>query len=381
MKVKLNVLCLLITISLFSQKKEVIYEVDGIFVDPVFYEQLNDLNDSIVHRYKVIEDELVIEDLGYANAERLIQIYTKAFVHRPDSLKRIPSTKVMERIEGKWHLKDKPNAYTGRFRDYYLSGNLQGKGSLVDGKLEGKRWLYNKDGSISEELNYKNGFPEGKEIRYYPDGTIKQIGYYSEGYEVGEWKKFHPNGELKQVSNFSGEGKLNGEVKTYYSTGELKGTSEFVNGKILEDNKTKRLTSIYEAGKKRFQLGNFDEAIKLFTKCINSKPIWNDAYFARGTAYLNHFEFEKALTDFDKAIEIEPLDAFAYTNRAFVLIRKQEYKDAREVSATKGVQVFGSEEVDIPQTDLERICQDLQEAKKLGDNSRMLLEAYMKYCE
>jgi antitoxin component YwqK of YwqJK toxin-antitoxin module len=381
MKNKLYFLYLFVSISLFSQKKDVIYEIDGVEVDPVFFEELEDLNDSIVHHYNVVEDELKIDALGYYNTESVIQIYTNAYINRPDSLKQIPSTRVMDRIEGKWHLKDQPKTYTGAFRDYYLNGTLQGKGKLVEGKLEGKRWLYNKDGSISEELHYLNGFPEGKEVKYFPDGTIQQIGFYQEGYEVGEWKKFHTNGELKQVTEYAEEGKLNGEVRTYYSTGELKGVSEFVNGVLKEDRKTNSIMDSYDKGKKSFQLSNFEEAIKLFTKCIQLKLNWNDAYFARGTAYMNNFEFEKALADFNKAIEIEPLDAYAYSNRAFVLIREQEYINAKEISSTKGVAVFGNKKVEFSNEELERICQNLQKAKSLGDDSRMLIDALDTYCK
>lgn len=358
-----------------------VYIVDGVKVDQLFYEELKDLNEEVVDHTNLIQDQSKLDDLGYSNAESLYQIYTKAYVNRSDSLKRIPSTKQMERKEGKWYIKGENKTYTGAFRDYYLNGNLKGNGNLVDGKLEGKRWLYYKDGSISEELNYKNGFPEGKEIRYFPDGKIKQTGNYTEGYEVGEWKKFHENGELKQVSYFTKNGKLNGEVKTYYSTGKLKGSSEFVNGKMREDRKTKKVTADYEAAKKNFQLGKFNEAIQLFSKCIQSKPNWNDAYFARGTAYLNNNEFDKALDDFNKAIEIEPLDAYAYTNRAFTLIRKQEFNKARETSLTKDIQVFGIKKVAIPKDDLEKICQDLQQALALGDESRMLLDSIAKYCK
>ncbi|GGE28070.1 toxin-antitoxin system YwqK family antitoxin [Psychroflexus planctonicus] len=380
MKYTLLSLFLFSILTVFSQKKEVIYEVDGIRVDPVFYEELNDLNDEIVDRFKVIEDEIKINALGYSNAERLIQIETKAYVSRPDSLKRIPSTREMDRILGKWHLKDNPQVYTGPFRDYYLNGNLQGKGNLQKGKLEGKRWLYFKDGSISEELHYKNGFPDGKEIRYYPNGKIKQVGYYNKGFEVGEWKKFHINGELKQVSSFNENGKLDGEVLTYYSTGELKGESKFKDGKLINDRKTRKLNEAYDTAKRSFELGNFKEAEELFTKCIKLKSDWNDAYFGRGTAYLNDNEFEKALSDFNKAIEIEPLDAYAYTNRAFVLIRQQEFKAAKKQSSTEGMQVFGTKNVEIPDEDIQKICQDLQKAKDLGDDSRMLLNAISKYC-
>lgn len=370
-----------IILASFSQKKDIDYEVDGILVDPIFYEELNDLTDSIVHQVIEIDDPVVLKQMGYDTTERLLQVFTKAYHHRPDSLLQIPSTKQMERIEGKWHLKNNPVSYSGEFRDYYLTGKLQGKGSLVDGKLEGTRWLYYKDGQLSELLNYKNGFPEGEEFRYYPDGTLRQTGYYKEGYETGEWKKFHPNGQLQQVSFFEGEGLLQGEVRSYYSTGELKGVSYFEKGQRIESATDQKISQAYELGKESFRKGNFKEAIQQFSFCIKKKPTWNDAYFARGTAYLNHFEFDKALEDFNKAIAIEPLDAYAYTNRAFVLIRKKEWEDAKQKGKDATIELFGYSEVSLSEEERNAVCQDLSQAERLGDDSRMRMQVKQTYCK
>lgn len=374
------VLLMCCPVLLFSQPKQVLYEVDGILVESVFYGELNDLNDSIVHSVQLIENPIVLNEMGYQQTERLTKIFTKAYVNRPDSIKQIPTTKQMEKKEANWYLLGKPQPYSGKFRDYYLTGKLQGKGKFIDGKLAGDRYLYYKNGTISEHMQYKNGFPEGKEIRYYPDGTVKQIGYYKNGFEVGEWKKFHPTGQLKQISYFDDEGNLNGEVKTYYSTGILKGTSTFKQGQRLEDNKTKKITDAYANGEKSFQRGNFEEAISFFSTCIKLKPNYNDAYFARGTAYLNNYDFEEALSDFNKAIKLEPLDAFSYSNRAFVRIRKAEVEDARKISSNKGVQVFGKTKMNISEADTQLICTDLQQAKQLGDESRLVIEALINYC-
>lgn len=373
-------LTIFITSFVMAQPKKTSYEVDGVFVETVFYEEFQDLNDSIVHAVNIIEDPLILNRMGYENTEKLTQIYTKAFINRPDSLKRIPTTKQMLREDGKWYLSENSKPYTGKFRDYYLTGKLQGKGQFVEGKLQGERWMYFKNGKVAEYMQYENGFPEGKEIRYYEDGTIKQIGFYKEGFEIGEWKKFHPNGKVKQISNFNEEGQLNGEIKTFYSTGQLKGSSVFKNGNLVEDKKTKKITSTYENAERKFQLGNFKEAIQLFSTCIKLKPDWNDAYFARGTAHLNNFNFEEALADFNKAIELEPLDAYSYSNRAFVRIRKAEFKEAKQISSDKAVQVFATKKAKISSDDIKLICSDLEQAKQLGDNSRLLVEAKLNYC-
>lgn len=381
MKNFLYLLVCCFSFQLYSQKQKVVYEVDGIFVEAVFLKELKDLSEEEIYAVKEITNPEKIELLGYTNAKALIKITTQKYANRPDSLKRIPSSKQMQKIKGKWHLKNRPNPYSGKFRDYYINGTLKGKGSFENGVLDGERWLYFKDGAVSEKMHYKDGFPDGKEIRFYEDGTTKQIGFYRNGYEVGEWKKFHPNGVLKQVSQFNKDGVLNGEVITYYSTGELKGKSNFVNGELVESKTEKKLQEKYKEGEQLFQLAKFEKAITLFTKCIEEKPTWNDAYFARGTAYLNANQFEKALADFDQAIAIEPLDAYAYTNRAFTLIRKKEFENANKDGLNSDLKIFGSSKIETDTETLNQICEDLQNAKKLGDDSRMLLDTYYQYCK
>ena len=380
LKILFGVNVFLFSCMLHAQKQEVIYEVDGIVVQSVYLIELKDLTEKDIHSIQEVDDPSKIDRLGYHQVKKLVQITTKNFVNRPDSLKQIPSSKQMQRIKGKWHLNNKPNPYSGPFRDYYVNGKLQGKGTFKDGKLDGERWLFFEDGKVSEQMQYKNGFPDGKEVRYFLDGEIKQIGFYENGYEVGEWKKFHPNGNLKQVSFFSENGKLNGEVKSYYSTGALKGSSNFVNGELVETKKEKKLQQLYEAGEQYFKLANFSKAIEEFSHCIKLKSTWNDAYFARGTAYLNNNQFEKALADFNQAIQIEPLDAYAYTNRAFTLLRKQEFEDANKPESDHKSPIFGSSKVDVTVEVIDQICKDLQKAKGLGDESRMLLEALLNYC-
>src|SRR5262249_26114488 len=54
-------------------------------------------------------------------------------------------------------------------------------------------------------------------------------------------------------------------------------------------------------------------------------------YFARGTAHLEAFDFDSfdsAIADFTRAIEIEPNDASAYTNRGSAHYEKGEFDHA-----------------------------------------------------
>jgi tetratricopeptide (TPR) repeat protein len=55
-----------------------------------------------------------------------------------------------------------------------------------------------------------------------------------------------------------------------------------------------------------------------------------EAYCNRGTAYSENGEYDQAVPDFNKAIELNPEFADAYYNRAVVRCHKKEYDKAWE---------------------------------------------------
>ncbi|QEC52675.1 hypothetical protein EDD80_107136 [Anseongella ginsenosidimutans] len=99
------------------------------------------------------------------------------------------------------------------------------------------------------------------------------------------------------------------------------------------------------------------------------------------TMKLNDFQFDEAIADFDRTLEIEPYFTNAYANRAFAIIRKYEFGSSRKLSQSKDIQIIASKEVKIPESDLMKICKDLHKAISLGDDSQMVLEALEKHCE
>ena len=59
----------------------------------------------------------------------------------------------------------------------------------------------------------------------------------------------------------------------------------------------------------------FEAAIADFDKAIELQPDLYEAYYFRGNAFLNLKELENAIKDYNKAIEINPDYADAYVNR------------------------------------------------------------------
>lgn len=60
---------------------------------------------------------------------------------------------------------------------------------------------------------------------------------------------------------------------------------------------------------------DFDCRIARATGIIQSKPNDADAYIARGNAYDDKGEFEKALADYNQALKLDPKSSLAYLNR------------------------------------------------------------------
>ena len=60
----------------------------------------------------------------------------------------------------------------------------------------------------------------------------------------------------------------------------------------------------------------YDRAISDFTKAIEINPRLADGYFLRGSAHAQGKEnYDQAINDFNKAIDINPLDNKSYSNR------------------------------------------------------------------
>ncbi len=376
------IISLLTTIESKSQNSDarILYVIDSIPIINEPEEGLNSLSPDQIDNLTVYKGEKAIDSLGFKDLDGIIYIFTKEYVKRPDSIKRIPSTNNMDRKNYKWYLKNSSNAYSGKFIDYYLDGKKQGEGIFKNGKVNGLRKMYFQNGQISMERVYSSGVENGFEKEYYEDGTIKQKGVFLNGKENGTWEMYHPNGQLKQRTTFD-YGKMDGESISYYSTGKIRSTEKFKKGISAKDKDNSKKYDLYSDGLTYDRIGNFKSSIKKYTKAIKLDSTFADGYFARGTAKLNNLEFDEAITDFNKTLEIEPYFTKAYGNRAFAIIRKFEFANSRTLSKNSGVTILASKDkVNIPENELENICNDLKKSISLGVKNKMILDAKEKFC-
>jgi tetratricopeptide (TPR) repeat protein len=74
--------------------------------------------------------------------------------------------------------------------------------------------------------------------------------------------------------------------------------------------------------------GNSDKAIANYDQALQLKPDWAEAYNNRGAAYDDKGEYDRAIADYDQAIKLKPDSAVVYTNRGNAYADKSEYDRA-----------------------------------------------------
>jgi tetratricopeptide (TPR) repeat protein len=87
---------------------------------------------------------------------------------------------------------------------------------------------------------------------------------------------------------------------------------------IWQDTAAKRPWNAHarnNLGASYFEAGRFNEAIRWFSRAIELKADYFDAWNNRGAAYTNAGQIVEAIGDFDKAIALKPDSALAYNNR------------------------------------------------------------------
>jgi tetratricopeptide (TPR) repeat protein/energy-coupling factor transporter ATP-binding protein EcfA2 len=72
------------------------------------------------------------------------------------------------------------------------------------------------------------------------------------------------------------------------------------------------------------------ESIPFLDRAIELKPDYAWAYSSRGIAYNELKQYQRAIEDYDRAIELDPKDAAAYNNRGYTYDDLKEYRRAIE---------------------------------------------------
>jgi tetratricopeptide (TPR) repeat protein len=74
--------------------------------------------------------------------------------------------------------------------------------------------------------------------------------------------------------------------------------------------------------------GLYDQAISDYNKALEINPKYAEAYSNRGVVYRRKGQYDRAISDYNKALEINPRDAEAYNNRGVAYSNKGQYDRA-----------------------------------------------------
>ncbi len=91
-------------------------------------------------------------------------------------------------------------------------------------------------------------------------------------------------------------------------------------------------------GNEYYEKGLYDEAITDYTKALEINPNHTSALFYRGTTYLKRSRYDEAIADYTKALEIKPNHSMALNNRAAAYDDKKMYDEAI-VDYTKALEI------------------------------------------
>lgn len=94
----------------------------------------------------------------------------------------------------------------------------------------------------------------------------------------------------------------------------------------------------FSRGVESSQKGDFRKAISDYNKAIDVNPEFVVAYLNRGYSYSRMGELDKAIADYTRAIELNPRYAIAYHNRGFVYRKIGDY-DRAILDFTKAIEI------------------------------------------
>lgn len=84
----------------------------------------------------------------------------------------------------------------GSFTTYYLDGQVEKSGYVIDNDNIGVWKYYYPDGQIETEGSFENNIPEGRWISYYTNGNKKCEGTYRNGKQQDIWLYFNDKGDI-----------------------------------------------------------------------------------------------------------------------------------------------------------------------------------------
>jgi tetratricopeptide (TPR) repeat protein len=131
-----------------------------------------------------------------------------------------------------------------------------------------------------------------------------------------------------------------------------------------------------ESGNNYFSKGQYDLAMIEYKKAIEILPQYAKAHSNLGYAHFEKGQYDRAIAEFTKAIDIDPLYAKAYNNRGLVYFTRGEYDraihdydKAIEIDPDLAKPYDNRGAIYMLTGDTEKACSDFVRACELGECS------------
>ncbi len=161
-------------------------------------------------------------------------------------------------------------------------------------------------------------------ITVHAQGSIKEI--YTRGIESGVQGKFE---EAKKDFTIV----LKDDSLQTSAQLNLKTISDILKKKIEKETGIHIFKAIqYE------DQGKYDLAISEYAKAIEVNPKYADSYNKRGLVYFNKNMYEQAINDYTQAIQLNPKYTDAYNNRGIIYYNQEKY-DLAIIDYSKAIEL------------------------------------------
>ena len=211
-------------------------------------------------------------------------------------------------------------------------------------------------------------------------------------------KTQYVEGKMKGLNEsyfFTGQVRVRGIVKgndqkdstfIYYSTGKVKELIISFNGRPIRDKKQEEIDYLYNKYYQSLQANEIEAAYKYALELVEFDSTRADSYIKKGFALYRKYFFDKAISEFDKALEIEPLLGEAFACRALARIHKHQFSNSGLLTKDRKKASLDLLKFDsIPSKERDRVCHDLQQSVYFGfyepTISNYIHEAIAYYCQ
>ncbi len=296
-------------------------------------------NKNIYSKEKIF-DKKKIEYVGYKGVDTLVVITTNEYHNRPDDIKRIPtfSYNLETRKDGKLYLKESLRPYTGKFINYYFSGRMLAKGTILDGYLDDSVTVYYEDGVTKKKSAFlKKGKLEGTASEYFSNGNLRLTGKHSDSLKTGVWIE-------------------------WYSTGRIKGRMFFDKGKKTVPKEDVQLVRLLDKAKAYLKDGDRAQALQCYENALIMRPDLSDVYYAKGLLEVRMEHFNAAIKDLDNAILLEPLYTEAINERIVARIRKYAALNSKKKKQDSDEY---DDDNEMPKDEKDKVCYDIETIRLL----------------